>query len=442
MRKILSLMVLFVLALLTVSMVSALSVDNFEWEVEVNGDSVDLGTNFIDIVDEDGNVIGEDIGVGEVAVPSISVDEGQTLDIKVRLQTGEAVEDIEVDAKIKGYEYSDYESLSDSTHVFDMAGNTKKTVKLSIDLPKKLEKQVYWLHLNIYNSNSAPVTQIVKLNVEPTRHGVDIADVVFSPGTTVKAGRSLLTTVLLENFGGKTEKDVKVTVAVPALGVSATEFVDVVETDGNNVDYEDVPEMFLPLPATAVEGEYEVKVTVKYDDLRETVTKSYKINVLSNEMFQAKENKLVLAVGPESQTVAVGSTAKYAIALTNAGTSSKAYLLQAVTGDWATASVSDNLVVLEPGKNKVVYVDVTPSASAAVGEHVTSLAVQSGTEVLETISLKATVTGTTVETGFSLRNGLEIALIILVVLLVIIGLIIGFSRLKRDDEEDEEKTYY
>ena len=100
------------------------------------------------------------------------------------------------------------------------------------------------------------------------------------------------------------------------------------------------------------------------------------------------------------------------------------------------------MVVLEPGKNKVVYVDVTPSASAAVGEHVTSLAVQSGTEVLETISLKATVTGTTVETGFSLRNGLEIALIILVVLLVIIGLIIGFSRLKRDDEEDEEKTYY
>ena len=133
MRKILSLMVLFVLALLTVSMVSALSVDNFEWEVEVNGDSVDLGTNVINIVDEEGNIIGEDIGIGDVAVPSISVDEGQTLDIKVRLQTGEAVEDIEVDAKIKGYEYSDYESLSDSTHVFDMAGNTKKTVKLSVD---------------------------------------------------------------------------------------------------------------------------------------------------------------------------------------------------------------------------------------------------------------------------------------------------------------------
>jgi uncharacterized membrane protein len=224
--------------------------------------------------------------------------------------------------------------------------------------------------------------------------------------------------------------------------VSATEFVDVVETEDNNVDYEDVPEMFLPLPATAVEGEYEVKVTVKYDDLRETVTKSYKINVLSNEMFQTSENKLVLAVGPESQTVAAGTTAKYAIALTNAGTSSKAYLLETVTGDWATATVSDNLVVLEPGKNKVVYVDVTPSASAAVGEHVTSLAVQSGAEVLETISLKATVTGATVESGFSLRNGLEIALIILVVLLVIIGLIIGFSRLKRDDEEDEEKTYY
>jgi len=41
---------------------------------------------------------------------------------------------------------------------------------------------------------------------------------------------------------------------------------------------------------------------------------------------------------------------------------------------------------------------------------------------------------------FNLRNGLEIALIVLVVLLVIIGLIVGFSRLKKDDEE--EQTYY
>ena len=44
----------------------------------------------------------------------------------------------------------------------------------------------------------------------------------------------------------------------------------------------------------------------------------------------------------------------------------------------------------------------------------------------------------------TIKKALEIGLVVLVILLVVIGLIIGFSRLKgRDDEdEDEDKTYY
>ncbi len=165
-----------------------------------------------------------------------------------------------------------------------------------------------------------------------------------------------------------------------------------------------------------------------------------KVNVLANEIF-ATEDTLVLAVGPEVQTVAQGQTATYALALTNAGHTSKAYVLDVVTGDWATASVSDALVVLEPNKNKVVYVDVTVAADAAEGSHVASIALKSGEEVLETVSLTANVVAGS-DDSFSLRNGLEIALIVLVVLLVIIGLIIGFSRLRKDDEDEEEQTYY
>ena len=80
------------------------------------------------------------------------------------------------------------------------------------------------------------ITEEIELAVEPVRHGVDIADVDFSPGLTVKAGRSLLTTVLLENFGDKVEKDVKVTVEIPELGVSAVEYVDVLPDDCDECD--------------------------------------------------------------------------------------------------------------------------------------------------------------------------------------------------------------
>ncbi len=177
--------------------------------------------------------------------------------------------------------------------------------------------------------------------------------------------------------------------------------------------------------------------------MKETVKKAFKLTVVGNEQF-ANVDKLVLAVGPETQTVAVGAAASYGIALTNAGSASKAYTLKAVTGDWASASLSESLVVLEPGKNAVVYVDVKVANDAPTGAHAASVSVMSGNEVLETVTLNANVVDAKANSAGrdsgSLRNGLEIALIVLVVLLVIIGLIVGFSRLRKDDEDDQ--TYY
>ncbi|MFH0701708.1 MAG: hypothetical protein V2A62_04690 [Candidatus Woesearchaeota archaeon] len=421
MRKLLS--VLFVaLSLLCVSLVSALDDTNLAWgTIKVDGDVVDQTS-------------------------TLAVEEGQTLNIRVGLSAvGLAgASDVEVEAEINGYEYDDYESLRDSTHVFDLAANTIKYVNLEVTLPTKLDKETYWLRLRVLDQNTAALGDVnIKLAVEPARNAIEISDVTFSPSTTLKAGRSLLTTVLLQNYGDKDQNDVKVTVAIPELGVSASEFVDTVATDNHNVEYEDVPEMFLPIPADAKEGEYDVKVTVKYDEY-EVATKTFKIKVLANEAYQVSD-KLVLAVGPEAQTVAAGTSATYAIALTNAGSASKAYLLEGTAGsDWATLSLSDSLVVLAPGQNKVVYVEAKVAAAATAGSHVASVAIKSGSEVLQTVAFQANVVAAAapaaIDTSYNLRNGLEIALIVLVVVLVIVGLIVGFSRLKKDDEEG--KNYY
>jgi uncharacterized membrane protein len=393
-------------------------------------------------------VDGEDVTAFDGATTnSIAVEEGQTLNVKVELNANDVAgaKDIEVEAEINGYEYDDYESLRDSTHLFDLAANTTKYVNLEVTLPNKLDKELYWLRIRVLDQNTAVIEKNIRLAVEPARHGLEIADVAFSPSTSIKAGRSLLTTVLLQNYGDKDEKNVKVTVAVPELGISASEYVDVAQTDNHNVDYTDVPEMFLPVPADAAAGEYDVKVTAKYDEY-ETVTKTFTIKVLgcdTNTACGAQSDKLVLAVGPEAQTVAPGTSATYAIALTNAGSTSKAYILTAVSGsDWATLSLSDSLVVLSPGQNKIVYVEAKVAPTATAGEHVASVAVKSGNDVLETVAFKANVAGAVVaeEGNYNLRNGLEIALIVLVVVLVIVGLIVGFSRLKKDDEEG--KNYY
>ncbi len=430
MRKLLSVMAFVVMSVLAISLVSALDNSNVAWgRVTVNGDDVE--------VREVGNEVGASV---------LAVEEGQTLKIRVGLQAASGAEDIEVEAKIGGYEYSDYESLSDSTPLFNIAAGTTKYVNLEVTLPNRLEKETYWLRLRVLDKNTPALESVIQLAVEPTRHGIGIADVSFSPSSTIKAGRTLLATVLLENVGEDDEKDVKVTVSIPALGVSATEFVDVIGTDNYNVESEDVEQMWLPIPATAAEGDYEVVVTAKFDDLRETVTKRMNVHVVADERFQPVEDKLVLAVGPESQNVAAGGKATYGVALTNAGARSKAYVLEVVSGDWGSATVSENLIVLEPGRNKVVYVDVAVAQNTQAGEYIASLAIKSGSEVLETVPLKAMVTVPATkqsvgpaDTG-SLRNGLEIALIVLVVLLVIVGLIVGFSRLRKDNEE--EQTYY
>src|SRR3989344_6307922 len=388
-KNLLNVMALFVISLLAVSMVVSASVDTSLdiADVEVNGqDDIDIYTK-------------EQVDASNVDnLNSVEVDEGEVLEVKVDLEASGDLENIQVGIELDGYEYDDYENLEDETNVFNMEvsgeGTTSRTKTLEIQLPNRLDKDRYLLKISVDAKDITSLVRYVVLQVVPARHGIQIADVAFSPGNSVKAGRSLLSTVLLENYGDKTEKDVKVTVAIPALGVSAAEFVDVVETDNHNVDYEDVPEMFLQVPATAAAGQYDVVVNVQYDDLRETVTKTYKLNVVANEMFQTGEDKLVLAVGPESQSVAVGQTAVYGIALTNAGATSKAYILEAVTGgDWATVTISESLVVLEPGKNKVVYIQVTPTAGAVAGEHLVSLTVKSSDEVLQTIALKANVVG-------------------------------------------------
>src|SRR3989338_8025306 len=349
MKKLVSILALFVFSLLSLSLVNAAFIPGQ-------------------------NLTVENVQVNDLSVQLLSQTEVSTSGVDAR--SGVVVEEGEqVEAEIRGYEYDDYEDVSDRVHVFDLQGTatapSRKKVSLHLTLPRQLDEDRYLLRVTVDDKDSPSLVGYVVLQVEPTRHGIDVADVVLSPGTTVRAGRSLLATVLLENYGDRAERDLKVVVEIPELGVRAAEFVDKVDVDstvdtaagnrvGSNIDYEDVPEMFLPIPVTAKAGEYEVVVRVFYDNLREEIIQKHTINVVVNPMFaptEEGERRLVLAVGPQAQTVKVGEKAMYAIALTNEGRTSEAYTMEVVSGDWATATLSKALVVLASGRNEVVYVD-------------------------------------------------------------------------------------
>jgi len=64
-----------------------------------------------------------------------------------------------------------------------------------------------------------------------------------------------------------------------------------------------------------------------------------------------------------------------------------------------------------------------------------------GDKVLDSVTLKANVVGGAAG-SVDLKRALEIGLIVLVVILVILGLIIGFNKLKGDEDDKEGESYY
>ena len=111
--------------------------------------------------------------------------------------------------------------------------------------------------------------------------------------------------------------------------------------------------------------------------------------------------------------------------------------------DFATEIKPSNVFVVNPGETQTAYVYVAAKKSAPVGENIFSITVKSNDEVLQQIPLKVNVVQNS-KYG-TLKKVLEAGLIVLIVLLVILGLIIGFSKLRSDEEDSEDsetQTYY
>jgi uncharacterized membrane protein len=261
----------------------------------------------------------------------------------------------------------------------------------------------------------------------------------------------LLSTVRIKNVGEKDEESVKVNVAIPALGISASDYIDVIEA-GDSTTSE---ELYMRIPADAKEGSYEVVTTVKYDDNYEIVTSKSTILVSlptcaddTCKTSAEKTDKTTITISSDAQKLVKGEGGSvFPIALTNQGSATKTYVVKVEgTEGWATARISpSNVIVLAPGETSTVFVYVSATDDAAAGDHVFSVSISSADSVLKSVPLKASVVGETPSFGWDkIKTALEIGFVILVVILVVLGLIIGFSKL-RDKEEPEEvsgQTYY
>ncbi len=398
-----------------------------------------------------------------------------TIEVTVRFQTNipsnssnatGSAEDVEVSAFLTGYEYNNNgdERISATTQPFDAEPGVVYTKKLTLKLPDNLEQDDYKLRVVIADRNSLLEVFNYNLVIDADRHDVVIKDVTLTPDDEVKAGRALLAIVRVKNLGESTEQDVRVKVAIPDLGVSATEYLDDLESDESKSS----EELYLRIPATAKAGTYDLVATVTYDNDHGKVSKTVSIKVVADKTVspvddqeedeqegdqpQPKTGKTVVNVGPSSQTVTRGEGGSiYKLTLTNQGSSTKQYTVEVPGADWATVKINPSSVaVLEAGQSKDVFVYVAANEKASTGPHPFNIVLKSGDKVLQEIPLNADVIDSGAASGSDrLKKGLEVGLIVLIVLLVIVAIVLAVTKAgKKGDEMPAEssepvaQTYY
>lgn len=390
----------------------------------------------------------DDTALSETGVNqfSMNVDKGDSLQLKVTVEADADIDDAEISAFIRGIDIN--EDVDEGTRVFNMKANTTYTKKLTLVFSERLDRDDYTLRVELASKSGASDTNTYELRVGSSeKHKVAIRDITLDPYGGVQAGRALLVTARVQNYGNDVEDNVKVVVSVPELGLQGVDYIDELKEDGDDDDSKSTEEIYLRVPPCAKPGVYDLTVRVFFNDGDDVTTKTVPLTVLADDscpatMPPSAGGKAYVSIGADTQTVAPGQTATYPVTITNTG-AAKTFTVGVTGGDWATFPVTpSNVVTVGDGETRTVYVQVTPNKNAAPGEHLFGVTLSADGAVVREVTLKAMVAGEPVAAKPNLRRVLEVGIIVLVIVLVILGLIVGFNKLKGNEGEGESQSYY
>ncbi len=370
-----------------------------------------------------------------------ALDRGEEMEVKVKLMSDMDVKNVQVEAAIRGYDHDDL--IDDTTDTFDMKKNVTYVKKLKIPLRSRMDQDKYKLRVRVEDRDSLSMQETYELQVEAARHAMAIRDIILNPENEVKAGRALLASVRVLNVGQKDQKDVKVQVSIPELGVSATSYLDEIEKEDDDDDSKTSEEMFLRIPADAESGVYTLRAEVTFDEGDKREVKETKIRVVAEGSAIMKEDKTIITLVSDALNANAGSEVMFPLTITNAGASSKVYNILVEGASWGTFRVNPtNVLVIDAGQSAAVTVNVAVASNAASGTQTFMVTVMGDGKILKQIPMKVNVQGAALaKTDGSFKKALEVGLIVLLILVVVILLVLGFTR-KREDNESEDKSYY
>ncbi len=217
------------------------------------------------------------------------------VEFEVLLEATEDIDDVEVQVFVSGFEHNKDLRLSDHIGPFDMDAGITYRKKLQITFPDLVEEDDYKVRVVVTDRNGEQVFENYNIKMDVQRHDLKIVDTMFTPSRHVQAGQALLTVVRVYNYGEKDEEDIKVTVAVPELGLSVSDYIDEIESEESR----ETEELYLRIPKCAKPGMYEMTIDVKYNDGFDRTGAKGQIEVLEDPSCREPETAVVQLPPPQ-----------------------------------------------------------------------------------------------------------------------------------------------
>lgn len=363
----------------------------------------------------------------------LDIERNQEMNVEVRLISSQFLDNVELQAFVGGFEYSDIAPVKDFTPIFSMSPNVLYVKKLTLKLSDLIDQDNYKLRLILSDRNNEQLVQEYSLTIDVPRHAVKIEDVLLTPENSVKAGSSLLARVRIGNRGQKTQEDVKVTVSLPSLGVSASTYLDKVENKDKEKQTE---ELFLQVPRCAKAGEYDLNIVAEFDELHRKTVQTKKVKVTESESCTESDAMPIVTFASNSANAKQGQQTAFTFTVTNPG-KTKVVTWNVRTQEGVSVSLQPSASATLESQQTQTFTLLTNSETAGIKQ--IALSLSSGNNVLQQNTLSLNVSNSE-----GLLSGmLEMLLIALVVVLVVLGVILSFGkREKKKSTKKKVEEYY
>ncbi|MFW6028668.1 MAG: hypothetical protein ACOCRO_00285 [Halanaerobiales bacterium] len=380
----------------------------------------------------------------------VRLERGERVDLEVCYSATSDIKDLEMNFFMRGYEY---ETISDSSSVFDVYAGEVDCRDFTFDIPREMFDQKFNIWFTATNAYDDLRSINFPVRVRGSRHDIAFDDVSISPRNKVEAGSAIYASARLINLGERAHDDVKVEFSIPELGLTDSYYMDFERGESFRAnEREATSEMYLRIPRTVEEGNYDVELKAIYNRGNDYDVWTDSIEILGSSDLEedAVSKKSTITVASDYQSVNVGEKSTFPVMIENDGDSKTTYELKAYAiSDWGNTMIEpENYFVLNAGESRTVYVSAEPRESGR-NNLLVQVDVNNGEyqrDLSLTVNAEKEKVVDDVAGWDNVKRGLEIGLIVLIGLLIILALVVAFSgKGKKSNEkgsDDDSETYY